>query len=105
MLAQKPPARQRYARCHMDDSAQSRELTSLLRQSGVPGAVAVWGDAEGERGSVSWGVTRLGGPAVTPDTRFDLASLTKVVATLPAVLRLLSEGQLAADEPLSTYFS
>ena len=32
---------------------------------------------------------------------FDLASLTKVILTTPAILRLVEAGQLALDEPLS----
>lgn len=35
---------------------------------------------------------------MTADTIFDLASLTKVVATLPAVLRLVADGRLALDQ-------
>lgn len=86
----------------MDDSAQ---VLQLLEQAGVSGAAAVWGDAEKLTGSISFGRTREDGPAVTADTRFDLASLTKVVATLPALLRLLSEEQLSLDDQLSRYFS
>lgn len=37
------------------------------------------------------------------DTIFDLASLTKVVATLPAVLKLIDEGMLALNDPVSHY--
>jgi len=36
--------------------------------------------------------------AVTPDTVYDLASLTKVCATLPAVLTLVAEGKLGLDD-------
>ena len=35
------------------------------------------------------------------DTIFDLASLTKVFATVPAVMRLVDEGRIELDEPLS----
>lgn len=37
------------------------------------------------------------------DTIFDLASITKVVATTPAVLQLIDAGKLSLDEPLATY--
>lgn len=37
------------------------------------------------------------------DTVFDLASLTKVVATLPAILKLMDEGEIRLDDPVS-YF-
>jgi serine-type D-Ala-D-Ala carboxypeptidase len=36
-----------------------------------------------------------------PDTVFDLASLTKVVATTPALLRLLEEGAFVLETPVS----
>ena len=41
--------------------------------------------------------------AMTYDTIFDLASLTKVVATLPCVLRLVAAGQLGLDHPVRHY--
>lgn len=34
------------------------------------------------------------------DTVFDLASLTKVVATLPAVLKLIDQGEIRLDDPV-----
>ncbi len=40
---------------------------------------------------------------MTRDTVFDLASLTKVVATLPCVLRLVAAGQLSLDDPVARY--
>lgn len=36
-------------------------------------------------------------------TIFDLASLTKVVACLPAILKLLEEGWLSLDEPVAAF--
>ncbi|NBC96225.1 MAG: serine hydrolase, partial [Deinococcus-Thermus bacterium] len=47
----------------------------------------------GDRG---WGHSR--------GARFDLASLTKVVSTLPALLRLAGEGRLDLDASLATWF-
>lgn len=40
---------------------------------------------------------------VTADTIFDLASLTKVVATLPCVLRLVASGEVALDDQVRRY--
>lgn len=37
------------------------------------------------------------------DTIFDLASITKVVATAPAILQLISQNKVGLDEPLATY--
>src|ERR1041384_1609993 len=41
--------------------------------------------------------------AMTLDTIFDLASLTKVVATTPSVMRLVQCGQVRLDEPVAHY--
>lgn len=43
--------------------------------------------------------------AIQLDTMFDLASLTKVVATLPAILTLVSEGKVRLDAAVSAYLS
>lgn len=40
---------------------------------------------------------------MTLDTVFDLASLTKVTATLPAILKLVDEGEIRLDDPVA-YF-
>ncbi|HHY75855.1 MAG TPA: N-acetylmuramic acid 6-phosphate etherase [Firmicutes bacterium] len=39
----------------------------------------------------------------TPNTIFDMASLTKVTAALPAVLRLLERGEFRLDDPLALF--
>lgn len=51
-----------------------------------------------------------GRAAITPaprlaaaDTVYDLASLTKVVATTPLVLQAVAEGRLGLDDPVSTH--
>jgi CubicO group peptidase (beta-lactamase class C family) len=41
--------------------------------------------------------------AMTPETLFDLASLTKVVATTPSVMLLVQRGLLKLDDPASKY--
>jgi len=40
---------------------------------------------------------------MTVDTIFDLASLTKVVATTPSIMRLVQYGQIRLDEPVAHY--
>jgi N-acetylmuramic acid 6-phosphate etherase len=40
---------------------------------------------------------------VTPDTMFDMASLTKVTATLPCILKLLEQGEFRLDDPISMF--
>jgi len=40
---------------------------------------------------------------MTADTIFDLASLTKVVATTPCLMKLLEEGRIRLDDPVTNY--
>lgn len=42
------------------------------------------------------------GVPVTPQTCFDLASLTKVLATTPALIKLVQAGALSLDQPLAS---
>lgn len=42
-------------------------------------------------------------PAVTVDTKFDLASLTKICATTNAVLQLVASGRLSLDDPVAKW--
>lgn len=75
----------------------------------VPGAVAYAGDHKRISLVTVCGVRRVDRPAetvaVTPDTLYDLASLTKVVATLPAVLRLVADGEISLDDPVRRFFA
>lgn len=71
----------------------------------TPGAVVALIDRDGALGIQHAGRRRDGGDPVTPDTRYDLASLTKVVATLPSVLRLVAAGELALDDTVGRFFS
>lgn len=45
-----------------------------------------------------------GAAAVTPDTVFDVASLSKVLVTAPAVLMLAEEGAIDLAAPMTRYF-
>ena len=42
---------------------------------------------------------------MTTDTQFDLASLTKVIATTTMAMMLVDEGRLDLDRPVRDYFS
>jgi CubicO group peptidase (beta-lactamase class C family) len=55
----------------------------------IPGAAAAVGDAV-----ACFGVLEPGGAEVTPDTWYDLASLTKVLCTVPLCLDALAAGRL-----------
>ena len=40
---------------------------------------------------------------MTADTIFDIASLTKVVATTSCIMKLFEEGRLWSDDPVTNY--
>ena len=86
-------------------SGESPKLTPLagrmaeLKVPGVSVAVIHEGRIEWARG---FGVARVGGPAVTPDTLFQAASISKPVFAL-AVLHLVDEGKLNLDTNVNEY--
>jgi CubicO group peptidase (beta-lactamase class C family) len=81
-------------------------LRQGLREERYPGgAIAV---GRGESVVLEWGVGRVGwspeDPPVRPDlTLFDLASLTKVIATTTAVMLLVEDGLMELDRPVADY--
>lgn len=85
------------------DAARAALEQAVVRAE-VPGGVAAIVDARGANDITVAGVTRLGGDDVRTTTRFDLASLTKVVATLPCLLRLASDGALSLDDRVGRFF-
>src|SRR5467141_3345022 len=79
-----------------------------VRRGAYPGAALVIGRrdtilfAKGY-GHLTWSA---GSPAVDPDsTMYDLASLTKVVATTTSLMLLVERGEVRLDEPVSTYIA
>lgn len=82
-----------------------RAVEEELAAGASPGAALV----VGHRGSVvlarSWGRVdwNPSAPPATPETLYDLASVTKVAATTVAAMVLVEEGRLDLDAPLSTY--
>ncbi|WP_161880653.1 serine hydrolase domain-containing protein [Deinococcus alpinitundrae] len=71
---------------------------ALLDACRIPAVAASVVTRQGERAEFRCGVAnRLSGEALTPAHQFDLASLTKVLVTLPEVLALLSEGRLGLE--------
>ena len=72
---------------------------AALHVPGVSIAVIHNGKIEWARG---FGVTRIGGPAVTPDTLFQAASISKPVTAM-AVLHLAESGKLDLDANVNQY--
>lgn len=83
-----------------------RTVADRTRSGAFPGAALAVGRGahvvvEQGFGHLDWA---LGSPEVDPDrTIFDLASLTKVIATTTAVMILVEDGRMELDAPVSTY--
>jgi serine-type D-Ala-D-Ala carboxypeptidase len=79
-------------------------LERALADSAFPGAIAVVGDRTGELAEVAVGHLTWGEPAV-PDRHslWDLASLTKVIATTTSIMRLVDEGNVDVNAPVQRY--
>jgi CubicO group peptidase (beta-lactamase class C family) len=74
-------------------------VEQAIQRGPIPGAAAAIGTRDGER-MACFGLTEPGGGAVTPDTWYDLASLTKVLCTTPLILDAISSGRLDPRAPL-----
>lgn len=108
LIAQGPrrPVRARRAitvTSRLTDSTRA-VLTRALADGAFPGAVAIIGNRSGIL--ASYGVGRLDAAdssRPTPTTIYDLASLTKIVATTSLMLELVDQGRVALDTPVVRY--
>lgn len=99
------------ASIEVPDQARCRSEIDLLLQEAIShrliaGGVALVGDSREDIFCKAYG--RMSG---SPDARpldegavFDLASLTKVVATTPALMKLVEEGQVSLIDPVCKWF-
>jgi CubicO group peptidase (beta-lactamase class C family) len=78
-------------------------LEDAIASGQLPGGVLAVGTRAGAVRVAARGTRRDGGPATTPDTRYDLASLTKAVATLPCVVRLVSDGAVRLTDTVGRF--
>jgi CubicO group peptidase (beta-lactamase class C family) len=89
----------------VDEAIAARRLPGAVVQIGHAGKI-VFRQAFGERKLAGEpGLDGFPAPAepMTEDTIFDLASLTKSVATAPAVLQMYEQGRLQLDDPVQMY--
>jgi len=86
-------------------TAVDQQLNQAVESGLIPGAVllvghdgaVVYRKAYGQRALI---------PArepMTVDTIFDAASLTKVIATTPSIMRLFEQGKIRIDDPVTRY--
>ncbi|HKM71684.1 MAG TPA: serine hydrolase domain-containing protein [Stellaceae bacterium] len=87
-------------------AAQSRQIDAVLRRATdakeVPGVVAVAANDKGVIYEGAFGTRNLAqGPAMTLDTIFRLASMTKAVTSV-AAMQLVEQGRLQLDQPIGS---
>ncbi|WP_353254670.1 exo-beta-N-acetylmuramidase NamZ domain-containing protein [Burkholderia anthina] len=101
------------ARAQPDPTTAPQEAAAIgdaiaaeIADGHLAGAVVVTGDAGGVRVRVARGLRVTGEHAepMTADTVFDLASLTKPVATAVAIMQLAQRGMLSLDGPAARYW-
>jgi CubicO group peptidase (beta-lactamase class C family) len=97
-----------------DFAAVSKLMNDAIAANKLPGAVVVIGHAGRIVFHQAYGVRKLAGepgldgsaaPAepMTEDSIFDMASLTKCLATAVAVMQLYEQGRLQFDDPVQQY--
>lgn len=85
--------------------ALDRAIDGAIEEGLTPGAVA-WIESRGQRlHFASYGSRSIlpSREPMTPDTVFDCASLTKVMATAPAIMMLVEEGRLRLNDSIRSY--
>ena len=81
-------------------------LENAVRRGLIAGGVVVVGNHSGIRYSAAQGrlFPNSESPLLSERTLFDTASLTKVLATAPAIMKLLEQGKLSLLDPLTRWF-
>lgn len=96
-----------YPALHESDLQPIAEIVNTEITGGnIPGAVVLVGQDSRIVYSRAFGMRALKpeGQPMTEDTIFDLASLTKVIATGTAVMQLVERGKLHLDDPVAKYW-
>lgn len=89
-----------------DFDAIAAAATDQVAAQHVPGAVILIGRGDDVpfRRAFGWRRTGAMPEAMTTDVLFDLASLTKVVATTTATMQMVERGRLSLDVPVARYW-
>jgi uncharacterized protein YbbC (DUF1343 family)/CubicO group peptidase (beta-lactamase class C family) len=80
-------------------------INDAVKEGLIPGAVLVVGHSGQVVYRKAYGYRALvpQKEPMTLDTIFDVASLTKVVATMPSIMKLFQEGKVRLDDPVTKY--
>ncbi len=86
-------------------AALDAAVDESVRAGLIPGAVVVVGHDGNIVHRKAYGSRALlpAREPMTLDTVFDIASLTKVVATTPALMKLFEQGKLRINDPVTAY--
>lgn len=86
-------------------SSATRVLEQAIREKAFPAAVVEVGDVTRPLWRQAFGALTFDAtsPPAAEDTIFDLASLTKVLATTPLVMQHVERGALGLDDPVSRH--
>ncbi len=81
-------------------------LENAIRRGLISGGVVAVGNHTGQLYSTAQGrlYPDVNAPPLTERTLFDTASLTKVFATAPAIMKLLEQGKISLLDPLTRWF-
>lgn len=93
----------------MTDKSMKSRVEGLLQEAvasrDIPGATYAFGTRKGvaEQGAVGFRMVCPERRPMEPDTLFDLASVTKCVATTTAVMLLIEEGKMRLDDEVARF--
>ncbi|MFN7625932.1 MAG: serine hydrolase domain-containing protein, partial [Pirellula sp.] len=81
-------------------------IDGAIAERKMPGCVLAVGNRQGELFVESYGNKRIEPTEepMTMDTVFDMASITKPVATATAIMKLLEEGRLRRNDTVVSFF-
>jgi len=84
----------------------AKVVEKAIQEGQIPGAVVLVGNHEQVLYRKAFGYRSLvpEKQSMTEDTIFDVASLTKVVATTTAVMQLVEKGKLRLEDPVAGYW-
>jgi uncharacterized protein YbbC (DUF1343 family)/CubicO group peptidase (beta-lactamase class C family) len=86
-------------------AAVDQQIERAIQEGLIPGAVVLIGHDGHVAYQKAYGSRALipHREPMTLDTIFDAASLTKVIATTPAIMRLFEQGQIRLNDPVTKY--
>jgi uncharacterized protein YbbC (DUF1343 family)/CubicO group peptidase (beta-lactamase class C family) len=86
-------------------AAVDKQIEQAIADGVIPGAVIVVGHDSRVVYQKAYGSRALvpRREPMTLDTIFDAASLTKVIATTPAIMRLFEQGEIRLNDPVTKY--